>query len=107
MGWPKGKTPDYWPNELNLKLVSACMGRWKPISGWSLEEKGAKPIRRLVPAGSVYFFELEGDEDASIVAKNLWLKSVCDDEQDRKDGFGLALWGIWDYADETNVKVQE
>lgn len=107
MGWPKGKSPDYWPNELNLKLVSACMGRWKPISGWSLEEKGAKPIRRLVPAGSVYFFELEGDEDASIVAKNLWLKSVCDDEQDRKDGFGLALWGIWDYADETNVKVQE
>jgi len=93
---------------VKLNLVSACTGRWKPISGWSLEKgrRGPKPIRRLVPAGSVYFFEvLEGD--ASALAKNLWLRSVCDDEQDRRDGFGLALWGIWDYADENVVKEQE
>jgi CRISPR-associated protein Cmr3 len=96
------------PQGLKLKLISACFDRWKPISGWSLERNscGPKPIRRLVPAGSVYFFEiLKGD--ASALAK-LWLKSVCDDPQDRLDGFGLALWGIWDYADdETVVKEQE
>lgn len=100
-GWPDDDVPHYWPQGLKLKLVSACTDRWKPISGWSLEKgkRGPKPIRRLVPAGSVYFFEvLKGD--AAIVAKNLWLKSVCDSKQDRRDGFGLALWGIWDYADE-------
>lgn len=100
-GWQEGKAPNYWPKGLNLRLVSACTDRWKPISGWCLEKgrQGPKRIRRLVPAGSVYFFEIEGDGDASSLVRNLWLRSVCDDEQDRKDGFGLALWGIWDYAD--------
>ncbi len=111
-GWPEGKedkTPDYWPKGLKLKLVSACTDRWKPISGWSLEKgrQGPKPIRRLVPAGSVYFFNIEGDVDAATLAKSLWLRSVCDEEQDRRDGFGLALWGIWDFADEKNTKEQE
>ncbi len=112
-GWPKDRAPDGWPDGLKLKLVSACIDRWKPISGWSLEDDrhgskpGPKPIRRLVPAGSVYFFEIEGNGDATTLAKNLWLKSVCDDRQDRRDGFGLALWGIWDYADEKIVKERE
>jgi len=114
-GWLNGwkddkKIPDYWPKGLRLKLVSACIDSWKPISGWSLEKgkrkPGPKPIRRLVPAGSVYFFEvLEGD--AAAMAESLWLKSVCDDLQDRRDGFGLALWGIWDYADENDANRQE
>jgi CRISPR-associated protein Cmr3 len=47
----------------------------------------------MVPAGSVYFFEvIEGN--AQELSK-LWLKSVCDNEQDKKDGFGLALFGIY------------
>ncbi len=103
-GWPEDSVPDYWPKGLKLKLISACTDRWKPISGWCLEKgkQGPKPIRRLVPAGSVYFFEIEGDGDAAALAESFWLRSVCDAEQDRKDGFGLALWGIWDYArDET------
>jgi CRISPR-associated protein Cmr3 len=99
---------DVMPPGVKLKLVSACFDRWRPISGWSLEKdhRGPKKIRRLVPSGSVYFFDvLKGD--ASDLAKNLWLRSVCDDKQDRRDGFGLALWGIWDYANETIVKKQE
>lgn len=105
-GWADDKIPDYWPKGLKLKLVSACTEHWKPISGWSLEKKGAKPIRRLVPAGSVYFFEvLEGD--AAALAESLWLRSICDDPQDRRDGFGLALWGIWDYADGDIAKERE
>ena len=107
-GWPEDDVPDYWPEGLKLKLVSACTDHWKPISGWSLEKgkRGPKPFRWLVPAGSVYFFDvLKGD--AAVVAKNLWLRSVCDDKQDRLDGFGLALWGIWDYADKTLVNKQE
>ena len=100
-GTPKGA-----PSGVKLKLVSACTDRWKPISGWSLEEKKPKPVRRLVPAGSVYFFEvLEGD--AAALAESLWLRSVCDDPQDRLDGFGLALWGIWDYADGDIAKERE
>jgi hypothetical protein len=25
-----------------------------------------------------------------------WLEPVCDKRQDCKDGFGLAVWGVWD-----------
>ncbi len=100
-GWPEDQAPSYWPKGLKLKLVSACTDRWKPISGWSLEKgcRGPKAIRRLVPAGSVYFFEVLGNAvDAGDLAKELWMKPVSDDDQDRQDGFGLAVWGLWDFA---------
>jgi len=102
----EGHPPDA-PEGLNLRLVSACIDRWKPISGWNLEKGkvGPKAIRRLTPAGSVYFFEVSGN--AEMLAKNLWLKPVSDDEQDRHDGFGLALWGIWDNTDEGRLKEQK
>nr|WP_321352789.1 type III-B CRISPR module-associated protein Cmr3 [uncultured Methanoregula sp.] len=98
------------PENCTLKLRSACVERWKPISGWSLEKNGKhkpgpKPLRRLVPAGSVYFFEcIEGN--AQELAMDLWLKPVSDESEDNReksDGFGLALWGVWDY--EMNNKV--
>jgi CRISPR-associated protein Cmr3 len=81
---------------VRVRLVSAVTERWVPISGWSYEAKkrGIKPLRRMVPAGSVYFFETDKGIDFSDL-ENLWLRSVCDDEQDQKDGFGAALWGVW------------
>ena len=100
----KGWLPD-WIDENNLtgtipntntqvKLISAIVDRWLPISGWSYERgnAGPKPIRRAVPAGSVYFFEIiEGNFDA----EKIWLKSICTDEQNINDGFGLVLIGNW------------
>ena len=81
-------------SQIRLRLVSALVERWKPLSGWSLEKPfGPKPIRRLVPAGSVYFFEVAHGNTQSL--ENCWLEPVSDGEQDRRDGFGLALWGVW------------
>ncbi len=78
---------------LKLKLISAAIGRREPVSGWNIRENSAKAVRYMVPAGSVYFFELlEGNQEK--ILEN-WLKPVSDNEQDRKDGFGLALWGVW------------
>jgi len=85
------------PNStLRLRLVSAVIERWRPISGWSLEagRVGPKPVRRAAPAGSVYFFEIV--EGTAKDLARLWLQSVCDHEQDRRDGFGLTLWGVWE-----------
>lgn len=98
-------TPPGAPNSQKLRLISACVDRWRPISGWSAEAKsrGPKAIRRLVPAGSVYFFEALNGLEASALAKNHWLRSVCDNPQDRKDGFGLAVWGIW--KEEKNEEI--
>ena len=40
-----------------LKLVGVCIQRWRAVSGWSYKAGGPKAIRRMVPAGGVYFFE--------------------------------------------------
>lgn len=82
---------------VQLRLRAASVDRWAPISGWGLERGslGPKPVRRLVPSGAVYFFQIEKGDPSELIDK-LWLRSVCDNEQDRNDGFGLALWGVWD-----------
>lgn len=83
---------------VRLRLVSAVVGRWIPLSGWNLEKGkpyGPKPLRRMVPAGSVYFFESADEHQRLAPLAGRWLHSVCDEEQDRLDGFGLALWGVW------------
>ena len=65
----------------------------------------AKRSRWTVPAGAVYFFEIVSKKGGgSILAEKGWLESVCDELQDRKDGYGLALWGVWEEKGiETNV----
>ena len=84
--------------EVRLKLISAAAGRREPVSGWDFENKCPKPVRWMVPAGAVYFFEVIGE--AKLPTESLWLQPMSDDEQDRRDGFGLALWGVWDYSNE-------
>jgi CRISPR-associated protein Cmr3 len=92
-GWAGGAPPG--TNGPKLKLVSACVPRREAVSGWDYEKRGPKAVRWLVPAGSVFFFEAEGD--TLPLASSAWLAPVSDNEQDRRDGYGLAVWGIWDY----------
>jgi len=98
-GWLDARTLAGRPpgtSSLRLRLVGGCVERWRPISGWGLENGavGPKPVRRLTPAGSVYFFTVEAGSAAEL-AGPAWLRSVADEAQDRRDGFGLGLWGIW------------
>lgn len=83
---------------VRLRLVGVTVQRWKAVSGWSLAERpgqprGHKPVKRIVPAGGVYFFEIVDGKASGL--GDCWLESVSDDERDRRDGFGLAAWGIW------------
>jgi CRISPR-associated protein Cmr3 len=78
-------------------LRAVAVNRPAVVSGWDFEHGRPKPTRRLVPAGTVYFLRLEGEEGA--VARWLeatWMQAVSDCEQDRCDGFGLAVLGVWD-----------
>jgi len=88
----KGTPPSV--HGLKLRLVSAAVGRRMATSGWDLFHKRPKPVRWLVGSGSVYFFEvLQGS--AAALTGDAWLKPVSDEEQSRKDGYGLAVWGVW------------
>jgi CRISPR-associated protein Cmr3 len=104
-GWldeENGKLVGTPPNAGNLRLClkAAAIGRREPVSGWDLERgangkpKGAKPARWMVPAGSVYFFEkISGDTVP--LTDDIWLAPVSDAPQDKRDGFGLACWGVY------------
>jgi len=94
-GWLNAQLEGSPPgSNVKLKLVAVSNSRWKAVSGWSLAPpRGPKPIRRMVPAGSVYFFERIDGRPGTLA--NCWLYSVSDHEQEKRDGFGLAVWGIW------------
>lgn len=80
------------------KLRSACIPRWQPHHGWDMaigKDGAPKPMRKLAPAGSVYFMELEPGTDVRKAAQALWNASLCRDEQNRRDGFGRVLVGNW------------
>jgi len=88
-------------DSVDIKLLAAAVGRWVAYSGWDMEPqpRGSRTmfgrpraVRRLAPAGSVYWFELVNDPPADL--GKLWLAPVSDDPQDRRDGFGLALIGL-------------
>jgi len=83
---------------IRLRLVGVSIRRWRAVSGWSLADlpgqpRGPKPVKRMVPAGGVYFFETTDGKALDLAGR--WLEPVSDDEQDRRDGFGLATWGVW------------
>lgn len=82
---------------LRLQLIAAAVGRWQPQSGWDLARQAPRPARRLAPAGATYWFRLL-DHDPACGPAALWLHSLCDDPQDRLDGFGLALPAPWSPA---------
>ena len=87
-----GSPPD--TPAVTLRLRAAAVGRWQPHSGWDLAQRRPKPTRKLVTAGATYWFEILDAREPGALA-SLWLASICDDQQDRRDGFGLALPAPW------------
>lgn len=74
--------------------MGAAVGRRVPVSGWNLRENKPKPVRWAVPAGSVYFLEVPHAFNRQKLLE-AWLKPLSDDQEDQRDGFGCALWGVW------------
>lgn len=79
---------------LTISLLGACVDRPMVVSGWDLAKHQPKPTRRLAPAGSIYFLKLDGDAQAREAwCRSIWWHAISDDEQARRDGFGMALLG--------------
>lgn len=112
---PVGPKPDdHLEGELvglpgwRFRLAAATVGRWLSDAGWAMngsngpqnngEAPGigepaahARPLRRLVPAGSVYWLDVL--EVGSTSLADRWLQSTCRAEAAR-DGYGLGLFGL-------------
>jgi CRISPR-associated protein Cmr3 len=78
---------------VQLRLIAAAVSKPVVQSGWDIVRRAPKGLRRLVPAGSVYWFEVVAGDPRTLAS--LWLKSVSDDPLDRVDGLGVAAWGVW------------
>lgn len=77
--------------DIEVRLVSAVLGRWEALSGWDYEKRGPKATRKLVPAGSVYLVELKDPSKSQQLAEHLWGKPLC--PQSANDGFGCVCIG--------------
>ena len=85
---------------LKVRLRAAALPRPIGFSGWDYRTRRPKAARLAVRDGSVYFFELLDSHPSVEDVRNLFLASVCDGEQDNRDGFGLVLPGVWEPAGE-------
>ena len=95
-GWLDSKltgSPPAAPR-MRLRLLAAAVHRWEAHSGWNLAKRQPRPTRKLAPAGTTLWFRIL-DAGAADAADALWLGSISDGEQDRRDGFGLVLPSPW------------
>ncbi len=75
---------------LKVKLKSAIVNRPLLIGGFDMQKKRAKPMRKAVPAGSLYFFEIEAGSSALL--EDSQGKAMSDFMAE--EGFGLTYFGI-------------
>lgn len=89
--WMQGVEP-FTGKGLKVNLVAAAIGKYQSIGGFDVKKGQPKPMRRAVPAGSVYYLECE---DAGALAETIHSKSIADKEKDQWQGFGIAYVGNW------------
>lgn len=88
--WISADTMQGQINGINVKLTSACVGKPIGIGGYDFAKNHPKVMKKAVPAGSVYYFELT-EGDVNKLFENVWLKSISDEKA--QEGFGITLIG--------------
>ena len=97
-----GWRPREWPEPLGkLPLAAVAISGFEAVSGWDLQRRRPRAVRRLVPAGSVYTFGPIGSSEALLeLCEALWGRSLCaglegDPESflapPEHDGYGTVL----------------
>lgn len=77
---------------VRLRLRSAVLSGWDPVSGWDYAIRKPKAFRKLVCPGSVYLVELEDPSQAGKLIDAIWGKSICDPgSQSDLDGYGQVV----------------
>ncbi|WP_027180398.1 type III-B CRISPR module-associated Cmr3 family protein [Maridesulfovibrio bastinii] len=77
---------------VKLRLRSAVLSGWAPVSGWDYAKYCQKAFKKLVCPGSVYLVELQDSTQSGKFIDAIWGKSICEAEsQSDKDGYGQVL----------------
>lgn len=100
--------------EMKLRLHAVSVSRWQAGTSWDMASAGSKngrgmrSLKRLVPAGTVYWFESENNVDVN----SLWLSSIAYEGEDKskkeiergKDGYGVTVPGVWSIPENMKKK---
>ncbi len=81
-----------WDHEgIKIKLITAAIGKPLNIGGWDIVQNAPKIMRRAVPAGSVYYFQLIKGTGEEVLQK-----FNCQNISDflPEEGFGYCLVGV-------------
>lgn len=94
-GWkPSWMTTDYSEhNGIKIRLLAAAVGRAVPVGGFDIQKKEPKVMRKAVPAGSVYYLELENETDNTRLERLFHQKSISDIADSQLQGFGITFVG--------------
>ena len=76
---------------IKVKLVACSIGKYCSIGGWDLANHKPKPMFKLVPAGSVYYFKMLDEIGSGKIKEIFHLKNISDINPE--EGFGLSLVG--------------
>ncbi len=77
-------------NGFRARLMSAAVSRHEVISGWDVAKHMPKNAVRVIPAGSVYWFEVEQGDTSAL--EEIWKAGLIKTFADRRrEGFG----GVW------------
>jgi len=74
-----------------VKLMTCAVGKPVSIGGFDVKKQQPKPMLRAVPAGSVYYFEIQNGSIQEIIDALKTSPSISDYRP--KEGFGLAFIG--------------
>lgn len=81
----------WFPEISGLTLVAAAVGKPVSVGGWDVLKQEPKPMRRAIPAGSVFLFQAESEAKANEIAEQLHGESLCSPGEVQMNGFGLCL----------------
>lgn len=82
--------PDLSELGISATLVAAYVGKPLHIGGFDIQKKEAKPMYRAVPAGSVFYYEAQGNISALNDKQGIQLS-----DNQNNQGFGIAYFGTW------------
>lgn len=75
---------------VKLELQSAYVGKPLSIGGWDIKLKEPKPMRKAIPAGSTFHYEIKSSHTYEQVSSLFSeVASISCDELSQKQGFGL------------------
>ncbi|CAA7602815.1 CRISPR-associated protein, TM1793 [Acididesulfobacillus acetoxydans] len=76
---------------LSLRLLTAAIDKYVSVGGFNIKENSPKPMKRAVPAGSVYCFELlDGDPEQ---VQDIFHYRPMEENSYSREGFGTVLVG--------------